>query len=158
MVRRIPVKRKVKRFFIAASLRLKGRRFDFDFPCPRIGVTGSASGYPDLLTRHMLFEGMCQEDVLMALRHYVKPGDVVYDVGGHHGLMAFLAGKAAGPSGKVVTFEPNPNALMYLEQHVAGGKLVNVICVPSEIPSREPSPARSPADGARESAALAVDS
>jgi FkbM family methyltransferase len=58
----------------------------------------------------MLFEGMYQQDVLLALRNLVHPGDCVLDVGGHHGLMAVVAGKAAGPQGLVVSFEPNPTA------------------------------------------------
>jgi FkbM family methyltransferase len=75
-----------------------------------LGIRWSSAGFPDLLTRHMLFEGMYQQDVLLALQNFVHAGDCVIDVGGHHGLMAVVAGKAAGPGGLVVSFEPNPEA------------------------------------------------
>jgi FkbM family methyltransferase len=58
----------------------------------------------------MLFEGMYQQDVLLTLRNLVHTGDCVVDVGGHHGLMAVIAAKAAGPQGLIVSFEPNPTA------------------------------------------------
>lgn len=126
IIRRIPLNRRIKYPCVANSLRLKRYRLDFKFRCPRIGVTWSAEGFPDILTRHMLFEGMYQEDVLVALKNLVRPGDTVFDVGGHHGLMAVISGRAAGASGRVVTFEPNPAARQFLEQHVALNGLGNV--------------------------------
>ena len=74
----------------------------------------------------MLFEGMYQEDVLIALRHVIQKGDIVYDVGGHHGLMAIVAAAAAGDSGRVVTFEPNPVARAHLERHIALNNITNI--------------------------------
>lgn len=126
VVRRIPVNRRIKHFFIKHSLRLGNRKYHFNFRCPRIGLVWSASGFPDLLTRHMLFEGMYQEDVLAALKEFVSEGSTVFDVGGHHGLMAVYAARAAGTAGKVVTFEPNPAARLHIEKHLALNKLSNV--------------------------------
>jgi FkbM family methyltransferase len=40
------------------------------------------------------------------LRRTVRPGDVVLDVGGFLGAYAILSARWAGPSGRVVTFEP----------------------------------------------------
>ncbi len=74
----------------------------------------------------MLFEGLYQEDVLQALLHLVRDGDIVYDVGGHHGLMSVIAAKAAGATGKVVTFEPNPNARRHIVNHLSLNGVTNV--------------------------------
>jgi FkbM family methyltransferase len=137
LIRRIPVNRRIKNVFIIRSLKLRDQNFDFDFRCPRIDVTWSAAGFPDLLTRHMLFEGMYQEDVLAAIRHFVKTGDVVFDVGGHHGLMAVIAAKATGNTGKVVTFEPNPEARAHIEKHLALNELNHVVVEKVALSSRE---------------------
>jgi FkbM family methyltransferase len=85
-------------------------RPSFTFYSRQLAIRWSSKGFPDLLTRHMLFEGMYQQDVLLTLRNLVRTGDCVVDVGGHHGLMAIIAAKATGPQGLVVSFEPNPVA------------------------------------------------
>jgi len=135
-VRRIPINRKIKGLFIRSSMLLRKRRFAFDFYCAPSGVRWTAQGFPDLMTRHMLFEGMYQEDVLLALRHLIAPGDVVFDIGGHHGLMAVVGAKAAGPGGKVVTFEPNPGARAHLERHLALNGVDNVAVEPVALSDR----------------------
>jgi FkbM family methyltransferase len=84
----------------------------------------------------MMFEGMYQQDVLIALRTLVKDGDTVFDVGGHHGLMALVSSAAAGTRGKVVTFEPNPYARQQLETHLALNKAHNVVVEPTALSDR----------------------
>ncbi|MCP4369697.1 MAG: hypothetical protein GY797_16530, partial [Deltaproteobacteria bacterium] len=79
IVRVIPINRKKAGLFIKLSVILKKYRFTFTFRCRRLGILWSASAFPDLLTRSMMFGGMYQEDVLIALRNLVKPGDVVFD-------------------------------------------------------------------------------
>jgi len=123
--RRIPENR-TKPIFIDRSLLLNRRHFDFVFKSSRLGISWTACAFPDLLTRHMMFEGMYQQDVLVALRSVIKTGDVVFDVGGHHGLMAIVSSLATGATGRVVTFEPNPYARRYLETHLALNNVRNV--------------------------------
>jgi FkbM family methyltransferase len=117
VARHVPVNR-FKSVFITEALRLRGYPLDFVFDCRPAGVKWSARGFPDLLTRHMLFEGMYQQDVLLAIRRLARPGGVVLDVGGHHGLMAVVSGQSVGPSGRVFTFEPNPRAREHLTAHL----------------------------------------
>src|SRR5262245_42562539 len=126
IVRSIPENR-TKAIFVEHSLVLKEHRFSFVFESNEAGILWTASAFPDLLTRHMIFEGMYQEDVLVALRALVKDGDTVFDVGGHHGLMALVSSVAAGTMGKVVTFEPNPHARRQLETHLTINKVHNVV-------------------------------
>jgi FkbM family methyltransferase len=124
VVRAVPLNN-LKRGFVARSLALAGHQFDFVFES-RIGVLWTAAAFPDLLTRHMMFEGMYQQDVLIALKTLIRAGDTVFDIGGHHGLMAVISALATGAKGSVFTFEPNPGARRYLEQHLALNGVQNV--------------------------------
>ena len=116
LVRAVPIDWK-KEFFVWRSALLRRWTFDFSFYCAPAGLTWSAAGFPDMLTRKMLFEGTYQPEVVAAMRGLVKPGDTVFDVGGHHGLMALVAAQAAGDNGTVVTFEPNPGARQLIHHH-----------------------------------------
>jgi FkbM family methyltransferase len=75
----------------------------------------------------MLFRGTYDEDVLVALESLIHPGDVVFDVGGHHGLMTVVAARAAGPDGLVVTFEPNPHAREQILRNAALNDVRNFV-------------------------------
>jgi len=108
LIRNIPLNR--SKYHFVEWARMLNVRPSFTFYSRQLATRWSSAGFPDLLTRHMLFEGVYQHDVLLTLRNLVHPGDCVVDVGGHHGLMALVAAKAAGPQGLVVSFEPNPTA------------------------------------------------
>jgi FkbM family methyltransferase len=47
------------------------------------------------------------------------PGGTVLEAGAHLGVMTLVAARAAGPSGHVYTFEPNPDVLPILRRNVA---------------------------------------
>jgi FkbM family methyltransferase len=53
--------------------------------------------YFDLGTQHFLM-------------HALAPGDTLIDVGGNIGMITLLGAHRVGPAGKVITFEPNPEA------------------------------------------------
>src|SRR5580658_8939393 len=40
----------------------------------------------------------------------LKPGDFALDIGGHHGSIALIMAACCGPTGRVITFEPDPSA------------------------------------------------
>jgi FkbM family methyltransferase len=52
--------------------------------------------------------GIYEPHVQEILKATLKQGDVVYDIGGHHGYHSLLASKLVGDSGKVYVFEPLP--------------------------------------------------
>jgi FkbM family methyltransferase len=136
IVRSIP-ENQTKAAFVKHSLLLKGHRFNFAFKSHQAGIMWTASAFPDLLTRHMMFEGMYQQDVLVVLRALVRPGDTVFDVGGHHGLMALVSSVATGPRGTVVTFEPNPYARRQLQAHLAINEARNVVVEAMALSDRD---------------------
>ena len=57
---------------------------------------------------------ICQE-VVDHLRGFIRPGDVVLDVGAHTGDSTIPLALAAGPSGCVLALEPNPYVFPVLE-------------------------------------------
>lgn len=116
-VRRCPVDRRVKVGFAELCYHLFAElNIDYIFASEQIDIKWSTKGFPDILTRHMMFEGLYQEDVLECIKNLARDGDTIFDVGGHHGLMAVVASKAVGARGCVVTFEPNPVARRFLHE------------------------------------------
>jgi FkbM family methyltransferase len=63
-------------------------------------------------------------------KHYsLRPGDVVVDGGGFLGLFALYAATKVGPTGRVITYEPDPALANLLERNVALNGLTNVTVV-----------------------------
>jgi hypothetical protein len=124
--RRLPVRLSELNTLLLKRLALLARDRQMDFPFQaRNGVIWSANAFPDLLTRHMLFTGTYQEDVLSAVREFVSAGDTVIDVGAHHGLMTVTAAKTVGPTGRVYAFEPSPSIREELQRHLRLNELDN---------------------------------
>ena len=48
------------------------------------------------------------EDLMRFCDEFVRPGSVVWDFGGHLGIFAFAAAHRAGPTGYVLSLEPDP--------------------------------------------------
>jgi len=61
-----------------------------------------------------------------ALSHLLKPGDVVFDIGANCGFVTIIAAKLVGPSGKVIAFEPFPEAAVQVERNVTANNFQNV--------------------------------
>jgi FkbM family methyltransferase len=66
----------------------------------------------------------------------VRSGDVVYDLGANVGFYTLLAAKLAGPTGRVVAFEPVPRNLGYLRRHLALNQCENVSVVAAAVSDR----------------------
>ena len=52
-------------------------------------------------------------------RRYLRPGDVVVDVGANFGLTTLAAFSTVGPTGQVHAFEPHPRIFRYLLRNIA---------------------------------------
>lgn len=57
------------------------------------------------------------------LRERVKPGAVCLDVGANVGIYVLQFARWAGPTGKIIAFEPNPGALEILRKHIRMNEL-----------------------------------
>ena len=65
-----------------------------------------------------------------ALRAAVEEGDTVLDVGGNIGFFSTLLSRYAGPSGRVLAFEPEPANLGLLRENLARNGCANVTVIP----------------------------
>jgi FkbM family methyltransferase len=74
-------------------------------PAEHLGRALSTTGIYDLAVSEMMFR-------------LVRHGDVVLDAGANIGYMTLLAAVAAGPKGRVIAFEPNPNLFPILRENV----------------------------------------
>lgn len=63
---------------------------------------------------------------IQALRSLVRPGDTVVDIGAHKGSYLYWLRRAAGDSGQVIAFEPQPSLAQYLQEAVAAQRWTNV--------------------------------
>lgn len=68
-----------------------------------------------------------QLELLAAL---VRPGDVMWDVGAHHGYVTLCASRRVGPHGAVHAFEPSRLNRGLLERHIRWNHLDNVVVHP----------------------------
>jgi FkbM family methyltransferase len=57
-------------------------------------------------------------DQIEFFKTYVPPGSLAIDIGANTGHLSLLMGLAAGTSGKVLAFDPNPFVLSILKQNV----------------------------------------
>ena len=63
-------------------------------------------------------EGREEAQMTALFKEAVGPGDVVLDIGGYLGYFSLLAARAAGPEGRVIVVEANPQSQELLEQNV----------------------------------------
>ncbi len=79
------------------------------------------------LDRYAYFAGRYYDlATQLFLRQAVRPGDTVLDVGANIGMVSLLASRLVGPSGRVISFEPNLAVFERLERHVASNGVSNV--------------------------------
>ena len=119
-----------REFLILGSTAFSEYELNFNFRSWRLNILWSAGAFPDRLTRHMLFHGLYQYDVLLWLKQHGTSGKTVFDVGAFNGLMSIVASKAVGPGGRVIAFEPNPVAREWLDNHLRLNKCANVTVEP----------------------------
>ena len=63
--------------------------------------------------------GTYEELTIRIFRQYIRPGDIVLDIGANEGFFSALAGLLAGPDGKVIAVEPQSRLQDVLEINLA---------------------------------------
>jgi FkbM family methyltransferase len=65
----------------------------------------------------------------------VQPGDVVWDVGAHHGYMSLCAAARVGMEGEVHAFEPSARNRRILERHIRWNRGLRMVAHPYALSS-----------------------
>ena len=65
----------------------------------------------------------------------VGPGDVVWDVGAHHGFVSLCASPRVGPAGEVHAFEPSGRNRWFIARHLDWNEMGNVTVHPYALSS-----------------------
>jgi len=68
---------------------------------------------------HSYLYGGWEPKSMKLMAQHVRPGSVAYDLGANYGMHTLLLARLVGPAGRVYAFEPNPEVLSALEEHVA---------------------------------------
>ena len=77
----------------------------------------------DLITTQLKRYGAHTRNELAMLRHFIRPGDTILDVGAHIGTFSIPLAFSAGGEGKVYAFEPNVLAFELLVENVKANDL-----------------------------------
>lgn len=73
------------------------------------------------------------DSVLRWITEHLRPGDVFFDVGAHHGWMSMVAAHRTGRNGRVVAFEPSPSSIDFLLYHKRMNRLTQMEIVPKAV-------------------------
>ena len=73
--------------------------------------------------------GLHESEVLECLRHQLKPGMVVFDVGANLGYFSMIAGELVGEGGRIICVEPDPRVVEVLRKNVGVNGLKNATVV-----------------------------
>lgn len=73
----------------------------------------------DLIQRYVYYFGQWEPAISRWVRGYVRPGDVVVDVGANVGWYTLLAARLVGPTGRVIAVEASPTIAARLRENVA---------------------------------------
>ena len=84
----------------------------------------------DYVAREILTSGVWQPEVWRSISGGLSAGAVFLDVGAHIGYDTLKAGMKVGPSGKVISFEPNPRTLEQLRANIAASHVSNILVEP----------------------------
>lgn len=71
------------------------------------------------------------------LYYHLKPGDIVFDLGGYHGVYSIFASLKIGNAGKIYCFEPDPVNFEILKENIERNKIMNVILINKAISNKE---------------------
>lgn len=89
-----------------------------------------------VIATHLLGGEVWEPSETAAFLAHVREGMCVFDVGANIGYYTLLAARAAGPSGRVYAFEPEPRNFGLLTRNIAENGLSNVRLVNAAVSDR----------------------
>jgi FkbM family methyltransferase len=122
----------LRRIGLARQVSAVRRRLDKRFTPGWIEVdglemTGSTIGHVAHLRAWK--EGREEGHMASLFKAAVKPGDVVLDIGGYLGYFTLLAARSAGPDGRVIVVEANPQSQELLQRNIERNGLAERVTI-----------------------------
>lgn len=138
-VRRLSYSPKVRRVIRALGLQKRAQtlycRFTHKGDSFQISAGGVTGRFLSANPRDLrIVESSAQEEALARLLSAVRPEDVVYDIGAHHGLYAILLAQRVQ---RVVAFEPERECYARLQQNIQVNGLSNITSYCKAIGNRD---------------------
>ena len=128
-----PLKRSLYRIKpLAALIRSLLNRAAPEGLVPTTIASGDLAGMSlnlNLKTEKDYWLGTYEVDLQVAIREFVSPGMVVYDVGANIGYISPLLAKTVGSDGRVICFEAHPTNLARLKNNIELNNLDNRITI-----------------------------
>jgi FkbM family methyltransferase len=87
----------------------------------------------DMQTEKDYWLGTYEQDLQQAIRDWVEPGNVIYDLGANIGYVSLLFARATGSSGRVLAFEPLPANQQRLQKNLNLNNTLNVSLIPAAV-------------------------
>ena len=84
----------------------------------------------DGLTSQGIVLGTYEPYMQEALRRFLKPGAIFYDIGAHAGFHSFFGAQLVAPGGRVFAFEPNPGSQQSIARQISANPHLQVTVVP----------------------------
>lgn len=73
--------------------------------------------------------GVYEKSEIELMRRLCKPGLTMVDIGANVGLYTAIAGLGVGSTGRIISFEPDPESFRYLQNTVEANELSNTLLV-----------------------------
>lgn len=90
----------------------------------------------ELLSQQFVF-GTYEPQLQQALKEFVTPGAVVYDVGAHAGYISLTAALLAGSSGRVFSFEPRESNRRSIMRQMSLNPRLRITLMPFALSNRD---------------------
>jgi FkbM family methyltransferase len=97
---------------------------------------GPLKGYKwtfDATSNNELIFGIWESNMQSIYAKYLRPGNVVFDLGAHQGFLALLAGRLVGEQGKVYAFEASPTNFSKMTRNIQLNNVCNCTTIHSAV-------------------------
>ncbi len=84
----------------------------------------------DSISREVCFSGLYEPQETLLLKHLLQPGMTFVDVGANWGYHTLVAASRVGPTGRVVSLEPEPRLFATLSTNISDNRLTHVTTLP----------------------------
>jgi len=81
--------------------------------------------YKDSVLSKVIVDGF-EENEIIFMQKFLKPGDTFLDIGSNIGLFSLLASGIVGPTGKIIAFEPSPLTYSRLMENITLNDFKNI--------------------------------